>query len=469
MMEHSVLDDDFSAPCPTIIKVVGCGGGGSNAVNRMIETEIKSVEFIALNTDLQALKRSIAPKRLPIGQKLTQGLGAGGDPAIGEKAAEEDKELIKQALEGANMVFVTAGMGGGTGTGSAPVVARIAKEMGALTVGIVTTPFSWEGDMKMELAKNGIRKLREAVDSIIVLPNEKITKVYGNGMSFIAQYKEADEQLRQSIEGMTMIITEYGTPNIDFADVRSAMQGQGTALFGIGVATGENKAVDAATKAINNPMLEDISIDGARNFLIFVRAGSDFSLNDFNEITKIVCASASPNYKLKHGIVQNEDDEGKITVTVIATGFNNNKLYDIDTDPEPSRQTVAAPDENVVGLDEFEDILHPATPKASVYVQRQEITEVQDGFFETRKPNAVQPAAPVQTGTSFEHHGYQAPQPVPKNIEPEAGSLGRALGVQTRNEQRGGLTPPEGFRGGNDINQPACWRNGLSRDINLRK
>ena len=325
MMDFEVVNNqgsDLSKENITVIKVVGCGGGGSNAVNRMIEADIHDVEFIALNTDLQALNKSIAQSKLAIGQKLTQGLGAGGDPTIGENAAEEDKEAIKNILKGANMVFVTAGMGGGTGTGSAPVVARIAREIGALTVGIVTTPFKWEGDRRMVLAEEGLKKLREAVDSVIVIPNSKICEVFGQGLSFVEQYRAADDLLRQSIEGMSTIITRYGTPNIDFADVRAAMKGQGNAIFGIGVASGENRAVDAASNAINNPLLEDTSIEGAKHFLVNICASSDFSLNEMEEISKIICASADPKYDLKPGIVTDDSMGDSISVTVIATGFN---------------------------------------------------------------------------------------------------------------------------------------------------
>lgn len=322
---------------PTVIKVVGCGGGGSNAVNRMIEADIKNVDFIALNTDLQALGKSVATNRLAIGQKITQGLGAGGDPSIGEKAAEEDKDAIANILKGANMVFVTAGMGGGTGTGSAPVVAKIAKEIGALTVGVVTTPFAWEGPQRMRLAHEGIKALKEAVDSVIIIPNEKIVDVYGKDMKYAEQFRAADDLLRQGIEGMSNIITLNGTPNIDFADVRAAMQGQGTAIFGIGRASGESRATKAASMAIHNPLLEDTSIDGARHFLVNVCASSNFSINELQEISKVVSAGADPNYDLKPGVVTDENMQDEISVTVIATGFGN-------TQPKPATSPIKATD-----------------------------------------------------------------------------------------------------------------------------
>ncbi len=359
-MEIEVVNgegSDLSDVSPTVIKVIGCGGGGSNAVNRMIEANIKDVEFIALNTDKQALGRSKASSRLAIGQKLTQGLGAGGDPEIGEKAAQEDKDKIANILKGANMVFVTAGMGGGTGTGSAPIVASIAKQMGALTIGVVTTPFAREGKQRMQLALEGIKKLREAVDSVIVIPNEKIVKVYGDNISYIEQYRLADDVLRQGIEGMSRIITDYSYPNIDFADVRSAMKGQGAAIFGIGEASGENRAVEAASKAINNPLLEDFSFDGAKHFVIQVRASQNFSQKELDEISKIVCASASPNYSLKDGIVPDDNMGDSISVTVIATGFHDeNNVENAETEELSESENVHS-DSNLVTADEFESIL----------------------------------------------------------------------------------------------------------------
>ncbi|MBQ1628898.1 MAG: cell division protein FtsZ [Treponema sp.] len=363
-MEFEVVNSqgtDLNVVSPTVIKVVGCGGGGSNAVNRMIEANIQNVEFIALNTDLQALNKSIAQNRIAIGQKITQGLGCGGDPSIGEKAAEEDKEAITNILKGANMVFVTAGMGGGTGTGSAPVVARIAKDLGALTVGIVTTPFAWEGKRRMDLALEGLKKLQEAVDSVIVIPNRKICEVFGESLSFVEQYRAADDLLRQSIEGMSTIITKYGTPNIDFADVRAAMKGQGTAIFGIGVASGENRAVDAATMAINNPLLEDTNIDGAKHFLINVCANSDFRLNELEEISGIVCASASKDYDLKPGIVVDESMGDSISVTVIATGFNGMGVHqEEEVVAEPVVEKRPA-DTNTISSQDFDALLSGKT------------------------------------------------------------------------------------------------------------
>ncbi len=381
-MEIEVVNgegSDLSDVSPTVIKVIGCGGGGSNAVNRMIEANLKDVEFIALNTDKQALGRSKASTRLAIGQKLTQGLGAGGDPEIGEKAAQEDKDKIANILKGANMVFVTAGMGGGTGTGSAPIIASIAKQMGALTIGVVTTPFAREGKQRMQLAMEGIKRLREAVDSVIVIPNEKIVKVYGDNISYIEQYRLADDVLRQGIEGMSRIITDYSYPNIDFADVRAAMRGQGTAIFGIGEASGENRAVEAASKAINNPLLEDFSFDGATHFVIQVRASQDFSQNELNEISKIVCASASPNYSLKDGIVPDDDMGDSISVTVIATGFHDENSQEDSVAEQHESVENTTVDSNVVSADEFESILGGNS--------EHELSDVQNVFDSSDKLN----------------------------------------------------------------------------------
>lgn len=393
---------DFSDVSPTIIKVIGCGGGGSNAVNRMIEANIQGVEFIALNTDKQALGRSKAQTRLAIGQKLTQGLGAGGDPEIGEKAAQEDKERISNILKGANMVFVTAGMGGGTGTGSAPIVASIAKEVGALTVGVVTTPFAREGNQRMQLAMNGIKKLREVVDSVIVIPNEKIVKVFGDNVSYIEQYRLADDVLRQGIEGISRIITDFSYPNIDFADVKRAMEGQGAAIFGIGEASGENRAVEAASKAINNPLLEDFSLDGAKHFIVQVRASNNFNQKELDEISHIVCASADASYSLKDGIVPDDDMGDAISVTVIATGFNNSSIPATEAESKAEKvEEVQETDSNVVPINEFENLLSGKSPSG--------FTDTQTLFNSTEKSEELDNSVPSGSFGTFRPAGRSAP------------------------------------------------------------
>ena len=320
-MDFSVVDVGESVVSPTVIKVVGAGGGGSNAVNRMIDAGIANVQFIVANTDLQALNKSKAELKLGIGSKLTGGLGAGGRPEVGEKAAQEDSETIANALKGADMVFVTAGMGGGTGTGSAPVIAKIAKQQGALTVGVVTKPFDFEGKVKMKLAEDGIEKLRAEVDTLIVIPNQHLLKIVDKKTPIKQAFLMADDVLRQGVQGISDIITGLGEVNCDFADVKTAMEAKGDAILGIGVGTGDNRAVDAATNAINNPLLEDSRIEGAQNILINITGGEDFSLMETEEIINIINASADPNVFMKYGVVIDPELTDKLLVTVIATGF----------------------------------------------------------------------------------------------------------------------------------------------------
>ncbi len=307
----------------TKIKVIGVGGGGSNAVNRMIDSGLGNVNFIAVNTDLQALKLSNAENRIPIGSKLTSGLGAGGVPDIGEQAALENKADLQNILKGADMVFITAGMGGGTGTGAAPVVAEVAKETGALTVAVVTKPFDFEGKKKMKLAEEGIRKLREAVDTLIIIPNQYLLKIVEKRTPIREAFLVADDVLRQGVQGISELITITGEINIDFADVRTIMSGQGDALMGIGQGSGDNRAVDAATNAINNPLLEDARMEGARGILINITGGEDFSLSEYDEVIKIVTANADEDALIIPGQTIDENMGDQVQVTVVATGFNN--------------------------------------------------------------------------------------------------------------------------------------------------
>jgi cell division protein FtsZ len=318
-MNIEVVED--SGIVPTVIKVIGAGGGGSNAVNRMIAAGLKNVQFIVANTDVQALSLSRAETRIPLGAKVTHGLGAGGKPEVGEKAALEDRETIAQALRGADMVFVTAGMGGGTGTGSAPIIAQVARDLGALTVGVVTMPFDFEGKAKARLAEEGIEKLRQAVDTLIVIPNQHLLKVVERRTPIKQAFMLADDVLRQGVQAISDLITVAGEINIDFADVRTVMQGQGDAIMGIGAATGDNRAVEAATKAINNPLLEDAHIEGARNLLINVTGGDDFSLTEYEEILNLITASADREYFQKPGLIIDGSIGDEVRVTVIATGF----------------------------------------------------------------------------------------------------------------------------------------------------
>lgn len=306
------------------IKVVGVGGGGNNAINRMIEIGIDEVEFIAINTDLQALHHSKANKKLQIGEKLTRGLGAGANPEIGKQAAEENRDDIYQMLQGADMVFVTAGMGGGTGTGAAPVVAEVAKEIGALTVGVVTKPFSFEGNSRNRQANTGIQKLKEAVDSLIIVPNDKLLEIVDKNTPIVESFKVADNVLRQGVQGISDVIYKPGMINIDFADVKTIMAEKGTAIMGIGVASGENRALEAAKKAMNSPLLET-SIDGARGILINVTGGNTTSLHEVNEAAFYIKESADSDVNFIIGNVINDDFGDEIMITIIATGFDHKK------------------------------------------------------------------------------------------------------------------------------------------------
>ncbi|MDR2803600.1 MAG: cell division protein FtsZ [Treponema sp.] len=318
-----VSDLEIAGQSETVIKVIGAGGGGSNAVNRMIECGLDNVQFITANTDLQALNKSKALIKLPIGSKLTGGLGAGGRPEVGENAAMEDREMIENALRGADMVFVTTGMGGGTGTGSAPVIAEVAKSLGALTVGVVTMPFDFEGKSKMQIAREGLAKLRSIVDVIIIIPNQNVYKIVDRHSSMAEAFLKVDDVLRQGIQGISDMITKHGEINIDFADVREFTRGQGGALIGIGIGGGDNRAVDAAESAMSNPMLEESSIKGAQKILVNVAAGKTFSPPEFQDVVNKVTEFADENVQIKTGWVVDESMEEKVKVTVVATGFES--------------------------------------------------------------------------------------------------------------------------------------------------
>lgn len=320
-MKFEVIDQ--KATSPTVIKVIGAGGGGSNAVNRMMASGLQNVEFIVANTDVQALNYSNAPIKLSIGSKLTGGLGAGGKPEVGEKAALEDSEAISNAVRGADMVFVTAGMGGGTGTGAVPVIAQLARENGALTVGVVTRPFDFEGRVKQRLAEEGIEKLRKSVDTLIVIPNQHLLKLVDRKTPIKQAFIYADDVLRQAVQGISDLITNPGIVNIDFADVKTTMDGKGDAIMGVGTGSGDNRAVDAATEAINNPLLEDSHIEGATHILIYITGNEDVTLHEVQEIVKIVTANADPNALIIYGNAVDNSLEDKISVTVIATGFES--------------------------------------------------------------------------------------------------------------------------------------------------
>lgn len=317
-VEDMVQDEQTTA---TVIKVLGVGGAGGNAVNRMIASGLKKVQFVTMNTDMQALQRSNAQVRLPIGKELTGGLGAGGVPEVGEKAAQESKEDIRREIENADMVFITAGMGGGTGTGAAPVVAEIAKSCNALTVAVVTTPFAFEGKKKLLLAQAGIEKLRKQVDTLIIIPNQYLLKVVENNTPIKQAFLMADEVLYMGVQGISELITEPGEINIDFADVRTVMKGKGDALMGIGFGEGANRAVDAARQAINNPLLENASIEGAKSVLVNLSGSDNLTLQEYQDVVELVTDKCSDDALIIAGQAFNPELGDRIKVTVVATGF----------------------------------------------------------------------------------------------------------------------------------------------------
>ncbi len=318
MLEFDIDVEQFAQ-----IKVIGVGGGGNNAVNRMIDSNLRGVQFIAINTDKQALYTSKAEYKIQIGEKLTRGLGAGANPEIGSKAAEESRDDIYQALQGADMVFITAGMGGGTGTGAAPIVAEIAKDMGILTVGVVTKPFCFEGKRRMLHAEKGIENLRAKVDTLVTIPNDRLLQVVEKKTSMLDAFKIADDVLRQGVQGISDLIAIPGLVNLDFADVKTIMFEQGLAHMGIGKANGENRATEAAKQAIQSPLLET-SINGAKGVLLNITGGANLGLLEVNEAAEIVSQAADPDANIIFGAVINEDLKDEIIITVIATGFEHN-------------------------------------------------------------------------------------------------------------------------------------------------
>ena len=333
------------------IRVVGVGGGGGNAVNRMIATGLGGVDFIAINTDMQALKASRAPVKVQIGAKLTKGLGAGANPDIGRQAALEDTEQLIELLEGADMVFVTTGLGGGTGTGAAPVIANLASELGALVVAVVTKPFNFEGRRRRTQAEKGLQELKQVVDTVLAIPNEKLLHTVEKGTPLAQAWMMADDILRQAVQGISDLITIPGEINLDFADVRTIMRGMGMALLGTGIAGGERRAIEAAQRAISSPLLEDTSIDGAKGVLINVTGGPDMTLDEVAEASSIIHDAADPDANIIWGTVMDPNMKGQIKVTVIATGFRR----DEDERDKALLEAAAAP------------IPEPASPRARTF------------------------------------------------------------------------------------------------------
>ncbi len=348
-----------------IIKVIGVGGGGGNAVEHMVSQTIEGVEFVTANTDSQALRNSSADVTLQLGADVTKGLGAGANPEIGRCAAEEDRETIKQALQGADMIFIAAGMGGGTGTGAAPVVAEIAKEMGILTVAVVTKPFPFEGKKRMNYADQGIEFLSKSVDSLITIPNEKLLKVLGPGTSLLDAFKAANNVLLGAVQGIAELITRPGLINVDFADVRTVMSEMGTAMMGSGTASGDDRAQEAADAAISSPLLEDVDLAGARGILVNITAGMDISIDEFETVGNAVKAFASENATVVVGAVIDMDMTDELRVTVVATGIGAESKPDITlVNPMPIAES------KVVGAD-----YTPAAPQANIATEAISMTD----------------------------------------------------------------------------------------------
>lgn len=430
---------------PTKIKVIGCGGCGGNAVNNMIDAGIQGVEFIALNTDLQHLAVSKADYKIQIGKKITGGLGAGMHPEIGEEAAKEEAENLKKLLQGTNMVFITAGMGGGTGTGSAPVVAKLAKELGILTVAVVTTPFDFEGEARRELAEEGIKKLRTEVDSLIVIPNQRVFEGPEKKPSVLQGFKIIDDILRQGVQGISDIITKTGVVNRDFNDVNTVMKGQGDAILGIGVAEGENRAVDAASMAINNKLLSDTHIDGAKNVLVKISGDESVGIDECDEIVKGITASASKDVKVLWGLYTEPELGDKISVTVVATGFNSPEVFEENQEESVAEDDVQASakqknDKNTIGLGDFINVLNGGS------------FEDVSTFSEKKKEIPV-----VEQSTASKIAGGAKP----------ANTLAERR-ENVSNRMQSGLVPPPNFDI-NDINQPTYLRKKYSKLIDLSK
>ena len=356
------------------IKVIGVGGGGNNAVNRMIEEGVEGVEFIALNTDAQALQYSKAGITMQIGATLTRGLGAGANPEVGKLAVEESRSQIEEVLEGADMVFVTAGMGGGTGTGAAPAVARIARELGALTIGIVTRPFTFEGRKRSRNAESGIEAMRKAVDTLIIIPNDRLLGVVDKKTPMLEAFREADNVLRQGVQGISDLIAVPGLINLDFADVKTIMCNQGTALMGIGIAEGEGRAVEAVKQAISSPLLET-SIDGAQGVIMNITGGSDLSLYEVQEAADIVTSATDEELNMIFGSIINENLKNKIIVTVIATGFEKQEEppLNISTRSSKERRTHSL-------LDRHHKDSHPQQRQETVQKDRRRQPSKEDLF-----------------------------------------------------------------------------------------
>jgi len=350
------------------IKVLGIGGSGGAAINRMISTKIKGIDFIAINTDAQALHHSQATSKIHIGKNTTRGLGAGMDPELGQKAAEENRDELLEILKGSDMVFITCGLGGGTGTGASPIIADIAKEVGALTVAVITKPFDFEGEQRKSISESGLREISDKVDSVITIPNDRILQIIDKKTSLLEAFGIVDDVLRQGVQGISDLITVPGLINVDFADVKAIMENTGSALMGIGSASGENRAVEAAKSAIDSPLLE-LDIEGAKGVLFTVTGGSDLGMFEVNEAARIITESADSNAKVIFGSVIDEDLKDEVRVTVIATGFGEG------VKPKALKRDAATPTQDINFFGKVEEPVVATTPSAATIPEKELVRE----------------------------------------------------------------------------------------------
>ncbi len=454
------------------IKVIGVGGGGCNAVNTMIRAGLSGVEFIAANTDKQVLSSVLAPNKIAIGQELTRGLGAGANPDIGRKAALEDYAQISEMLTGADMVFITAGMGGGTGTGAAPVFAKIAKEVGALTVGVVTKPFLFEGKKRMKQALQGINELRESVDSLIIIPNNRLLNISGASLSMMEAFKKADDILLNAVQGISDLINHTGYINSDFADVRTIMENKGLALMGIGYGNGDHRAIEAATSAISSPLLEDVSINGATGIIVNITGGSNLTLHEVNEATSIIQEAADEDAQIIFGTVIDETMNDRVKVTVIATGLGcdataaltemNNLRPRVDANAAAAAQLNAANTANAAA--------HASNAAPTVNVTNANVSNAINTVNQaaaaivvaTTENHAIAHELNASVATDTAHLNVNAPvnaQPVNTAATNESPELARAREIA----KRLGMISTDG----QDFDVPAFMRRGADKDANI--
>ncbi|MHB1646307.1 MAG: cell division protein FtsZ [Candidatus Acididesulfobacter diazotrophicus] len=387
-----------SAELSANIKVIGVGGGGSNAVNTMIQAGLTGTDFIVANTDAQALRTNSASIKIQLGEKVTKGLGAGANPDVGKRSAIEDRDKIYETLNGADMIFITAGLGGGTGTGAAPIIAQVAKEIGALTVAVVTKPFAFEGKKRMMQAEEGLKELKSIVDTVITIPNQRLLAVAGKSTTMVEAFRKVDEVLHQAVKGISDLINVHGMINVDFADVKAIMSEMGMALMGTGVAEGDNKALEAAQKAIASPLLEDISIEGARGLLINVTGGPDLSLFEVNEAIEKISAEAHPDATIIYGQVIDESMDGKIMITVIATGFgkehNTANVTNVTNIANIKKQVSNNSNINTMDINNFNEDKPKRSDSPADANFDFEIPEIQEIHMNSRNNDVVKNIAP---------------------------------------------------------------------------